>query len=93
VDELEGPVEGLEVAQVALLEARVVEGIEVIKRPDGMAGMEQALADMRANEAGAARDKEIHAHRLSDKANHVEILDNGGVFWACEWPAGRRDSQ
>ena len=38
VDELEGPGQGLEVAEVGLLEARVVEGIEVIEGPDGVAG-------------------------------------------------------
>jgi hypothetical protein len=58
----------LKVAKVALLEARLVEGIEVIERPDSMAGMEQPLADMRANEASAAGDEEIHAGRLPDKS-------------------------
>jgi len=30
--------------EVALLEAQVVEGIEVIERPDGVTGKEQTLA-------------------------------------------------
>ncbi len=38
VDELEGPGQGLEGAKVGLLEARVVETVEVIEGPDGVAG-------------------------------------------------------
>ena len=64
VDEFEGPGEGLEVAEVALLEARVVEGIEVVERPDRVAGMQQPLADVRADETGAAGDQEVHAATL-----------------------------
>jgi hypothetical protein len=33
-----------------------------------MAAMEQPLADMRANEASAAGDQEIHADRLPDNS-------------------------
>ena len=40
----EGLGDGLDAAQVVLFNARVVEGIEVIEGPDGMAGMEQPLA-------------------------------------------------
>ena len=72
VHELEGLGQGLDVAEVALLEARVVEGIKVVERPDGVAGMQQPLADMRADKARAARDQEIHAGRLPNEAAAVE---------------------
>ena len=42
-----------------------------------MAGMEQPLADMRANEAGAARDEEIHARRLPCNGVPCRVPDNG----------------
>jgi hypothetical protein len=73
----EGPGEGLDIAQVALLNERVIEGIEVNEGPDGMPGMEQPLAAMRANEASAARNEEIHASRLTDKGAPCREPDNG----------------
>ena len=73
VHELEGPGQGLEVAEVALLEARVVEGIQVIERPDRVAGMQQALANMRANKAGAAGNQEIHAAKLADEVKDCRV--------------------
>jgi len=66
VHELEGSAERAKVVEVALFEARVVEIVEVIEGPDGMAGMEEALAEMRADEAGATGDQEIHAGTLAE---------------------------
>jgi hypothetical protein len=44
-----------------------------------MAGMEQPLAYMRADEAGAARDQEVHTRRLPDKSAPCRDPANGCV--------------
>src|ERR1700722_18051932 len=41
----------LDVADIAALNLRIVKRIEIVEGPNGMAGMKQSLAYMRANEA------------------------------------------
>src|SRR5881396_1433257 len=60
LDELKRPAARLNVLQVPALELRIVEVVQVIERPHGVAAFDQAFAHMRADEAGAARDQEIH---------------------------------
>jgi len=54
----------LQPTQVAFLERRLIEGIQVIKRPDPMPALQQPLANMGTDEAGAAGDQEIHGASL-----------------------------
>jgi hypothetical protein len=61
MDEFKGLREGLEVVEVALFEARVVERVEVIEGPDRVPGMQQPLADVRANKTRPTSDQEVHA--------------------------------
>ncbi len=73
VKKLEGFGQGLEFGEIALLEFGVVEIVEVVQRPDGMAGVQQALANVRANEAGAAGHEEIHRERLAKWAARCRV--------------------
>ncbi len=66
-DKAETPVQGLQGAEVPFLEGRVVKRIQVIQRPDGMAHLQQSLADMRADESRAARHQKIHGATLTKK--------------------------
>jgi hypothetical protein len=65
-DKLKRVGKGLEVAQVALFEARVVTSVKLIERPDGVAGTKKPLANMRADEAGATRNQKIHVATLPE---------------------------
>jgi hypothetical protein len=67
LNEFERAGQRLDFAEVAAFQAGVVESVEVVEGPDGVAGMEEALANMRANETGTASNQEIHGGRLSDQ--------------------------
>jgi len=56
----------------ATFDLRVVKVIQVIERPDVMAVVEQAFANVRANEARAAGDEKIHTATLTTLAPTVE---------------------
>ena len=43
------------------MELRVVELVEIVERPDGVARLEQTLANVRSDETRAAGDQEVHA--------------------------------
>src|SRR6266498_4632507 len=72
LDKLERLGEFLDVAQVGAFDLRVVEGVEVIESPNGMAGIEQSLAEVRPNETCPASDQEIHRRTLTVQAADVE---------------------
>jgi hypothetical protein len=61
VDEFKRLGERLDVAEIAAFELRVVGNIEVVERPDRVAVVQQALANVRADETRAASDQKIHA--------------------------------
>ena len=60
VDELKGFGQRLDVVEIAPLDGRVVEVVQLVERPDGMTCAEQTLAHMRTDEACAASDQKIH---------------------------------
>ncbi len=64
-DKGETPVQGLQGAEVPLLEGGVVKWIQVIQRPDGMTLLQQSLADMRSDKSRAARHQKIHGATLT----------------------------
>ena len=72
VDEFKRLGERLDVAEVAAFELRVVGGVEVVKRPDRVAVVQQALANVLADEAGAAGDQKIHGQKLTSGGGSVE---------------------
>ena len=63
--ELERLAQGFDGFQIALLEAGIVEIIQIIEGPDGVAGQQQSLAKVRANKACAAGYEEIHRRKLT----------------------------
>ncbi len=46
--------------QVRALQSRIVKRIEVVEHGDAVTALEQALRDVRADEAGAAGDEDVH---------------------------------
>ena len=67
VDKLERLGQGLDFKKILALEFGIVERVQVVERPDSVAGLQQALAYVRANEAGAAGDEEIHRKILAKR--------------------------
>ena len=64
--------ERLDFAEIALLELRVVKIVQVIERPDSMAVVEKAFANVRADEARASGDEKIHGQTLTITGQGVE---------------------
>ena len=58
--ECERPGGGLELAECAPFEVGIVKVIEIIERPNGVSLLQQPRAHMRSDEAGSARDEDIH---------------------------------
>jgi len=48
------------VAEIPALELGIIKGIQVVESPNGVAGKQQLLADMRADKTCAAGDQEVH---------------------------------
>ena len=53
---------------IAALELRIVRMIEIIERADIMAVAQKPFTNVRADETGAAGDKEIHYEKLNSKS-------------------------
>ena len=70
--EFEGLGERLEGTDIGALELRVVEIIELVEGPDGMAVVQEAFAHVRADEARAAGDEKVHGARLNRCGEGVE---------------------
>ena len=56
----ECPRQRLKIAEVGLLDLRVVKIVEIVEDPNGVAVAQQAVAHVIADESGAAGDQEIH---------------------------------
>ena len=69
--------ERLDVAEVPAFELRVVEIIEVIERPDGVAVAQQPFANVRTDEARAAGDQKIHGQTLTIRGRGCRVLMKG----------------
>jgi hypothetical protein len=52
--------------EVAPLDGRVVEVVQVIQSPDGVTEVQQSFTHVRPDESGAAGDQEIHAGRVME---------------------------
>ena len=72
VDEFKWLGERLDVAEIMPFEVRIVEIVEVVERPDGVAVMQQPFANVRADEARAAGDQEVHGQKLTGSGRSVE---------------------
>src|SRR6185369_517088 len=75
LDELKRFREGLNVADVAAFELRVVEVVEVVEGPNVVAGMKQPLADVRANETSASGYEKIHRRKLANEDGEWKMED------------------
>ena len=62
----------MQFAQGILLDGRIIKIIEVIQSANSVSGLEQALADMRANESHTAGDQNIHAEKITGNRRTVE---------------------
>jgi hypothetical protein len=65
MNKCEGPAERLNLRQRVTLDLRVVKIIQVVESPDAVAVMEEAFADVRADESRAACDQVQFAHDIS----------------------------
>jgi len=63
VNEMKWLPQRLDVLKVFAFDARIVKIIQIVKSPDLVAIVQQAFADVRADEARAAGDEKIHAAR------------------------------
>jgi len=72
LDEFEGFGERLEAADIGALELRIVKVIELVECPDGMAVVQEAFANVRADEARAAGDEKVHGTKLNRWGEGVE---------------------
>ena len=84
-DEGERLAERLDVRERAALDLRVVKIVEVVEGPDAVAVMEQAFANVRADEARAAGDEKIHAATLTTEG---ETVENAG-----RWVVGQFENE
>ena len=73
--ELERLGQRLDVAQVALLELRVVKRVQIVKRPDGVSPPKQPLANMRPDETRPASDQKIHAPSQHENDASVKLQE------------------
>ena len=64
--------ERLDIAEVPAFEFRVVEIVEVIERPDGVAVVQQPFANVRTDETRAAGDQKVHGQTLTIGGRSVE---------------------
>jgi hypothetical protein len=60
VNEGERAAQRFDFIEVPLLDGRAVKGVQIVQRPDGVAGLEQPFAHVRADESRAARNQKIH---------------------------------
>ena len=80
---------------------RVVKIVQVVERPDAVAVVQEPFANVRADEAGAAGDEEIHARKLngqmkvssSQPVQHVNHLPQAAVIAAVEIERDAREFQ
>ncbi len=54
-------------AKIAPLDGDVVKGIQVVQRPNGVARLQQPLANVRPDKARAARNQKIHRAKIISK--------------------------
>lgn len=46
--------------KIAPFDRRIVKRVKIVEGPNGVAGTQQSLANMRANKPGATSDQKIH---------------------------------
>ena len=70
--------QGLKVADVGLLELRIVKSIQIVESPNRVAGKKQRLANMRADKPCPARHQEIHTQTLAEAGESCRIFLSAG---------------
>jgi hypothetical protein len=70
-DEGKGPADG-ELFERFVFDCWIVEAVKVIERPDGVAEVQESLADVRPDEPRAPCDQKIHAGTLTNRGEREE---------------------